>query len=786
MIARRRILVRGVVQGVGFRPFVYRTAVALGLGGTVCNRGDSGVEILVEGGVSAIDAFVVALRRDAPPLASVDGVSVEEVVPVGESRFTISPSQGEGRASGTIPPDTAICPACLGEVRGSTRYSGYWATSCTDCGPRFTIIEELPYDRPRTAMRDYPLCPACEAEYLDPANRRYHAESTACPVCGPRLLFDGSGDEPIRRATMALANGKILAIKGIGGTHLACDATEGAAVELLRRRLGRGGQPFAVMASEAMVPSFAVPDEREWELLRRPERPIVAVRQRDGALPAAVAPGLHTVGAMLPYTALHALLFERLRGPLVMTSANRPGRPMWIEDEEIARKSVGIADHRLTHDRRIVARCDDSVVRRAGGRTVFLRRSRGYTPARFPVDLGREPILALGPETGLTFALYDAGGLTMSQHIGSVDNLETYAYLEEAVEHLRRLLGVATPRVVVCDAHPRFLTTSLAERMALASGGKAVRVQHHVAHVAAAMAEHHLEEAVGVVLDGYGYGADGSAWGGEILVSRGGTVERAASLRPIRLPGGDLATRFPLRVAAAYLAEGGVPLAEIEGALRKRGLSPEAAALVVRQWESGVNTPQTTSAGRFLDGIAAWLGVCRQRTYEGEPAMRLEALAARGTALAVDVPVRRAGSGWVIDLVPAFCALVEASSVEPAERIAAAAQSALARGAAAAAIAVAEERRIGTVCLSGGVAVNDAIASEVRAAMEAAGLAFVTNEWAPCGDGGVAFGQAVAAGLGWRLLEADGIDAADGEAGGRAASSWHARRSHLFRSGSGA
>ncbi len=768
MIVRRRIVVRGVVQGVGFRPFVYRTAVAFGLGGTVCNRGDSGVEILVEGEASSVDAFLVALRRDLPPLASVQGVSVEEVVPVGERRFTISPSQGEGRSSGTIPPDTAICPACLGEVRGSTRYSGYWATSCTDCGPRFTIIEGLPYDRPRTAMRDFPLCSACESEYLDPANRRYHAESTACPVCGPRLFFDGSSDEPIDRAAMALADGKIVAIKGLGGTHLACDAKDAGAVELLRRRLGRGGQPFAVMASDAMVPSFSVPDEREWELLRRPERPIVAVRKRDGALPEAVAPGLHTVGVMLPYTALHALLFERLRGPLVMTSANRPGRPMWIEDEEIDRKSAGIADHRLTHDRRIVARCDDSVVRRAGGRTVFLRRSRGYTPARFPVDLGREPILALGPETGLTFALYDAGGLTMSQHIGSVDNLETYGYLEEAVGHMRRLLGVGSPQIVACDAHPRFLTTSLAEKMALALGGRVVRVQHHVAHVAAVMAEHRLEEAVGVVLDGYGYGVDGSAWGGEILISRTGTVERAGSLRSVRLPGGDLATRFPLRVAAAYHAEGGVRPAAIEGALRERGLSSEAAALVVRQWESGVNAPQTTSAGRFLDGIAAWLGVCRERTYEGEPAMRLEALAVRGTPLAVDVPVRRSDGRWVIDLVPVFRALVEASSVEPAERIAATAQSALARGTARAAIAVAEERRIRAVCLSGGVAVNDAIASEVRAAVEAAGLTFLTNEWAPCGDGGVAFGQAVAAGLGWRLLEADGSDAAAGKRGDEA------------------
>jgi hydrogenase maturation protein HypF len=766
MIVRRRVVVRGVVQGVGFRPFVYRVAVALGLGGSVCNRGDSGVEILVEGEVASVDAFLRAVGHEAPPLASVVGVSQEDVPPIGERGFVIAPSRGEGRASGTIPPDTAICPACLGDVRGATRYHGYWATTCTDCGPRFTIIDELPYDRPRTAMREFALCQDCHSEYIDPAERRYHAESTACPVCGPRLLFDGVDRDPIERAAGALTGGEIVAIKGLGGTHLACDATNPCALVRLRQRLGRPGQPFAVMASEAMVPKWAEVDRQEWELLRRPERPIVALRQRDGALPAAVAPGLHTVGLMLPYTGLHALLFDRVHGPLVMTSANQPGRPMWIENEEIERKCAGIADHRLTHDRRIVARCDDSVVRRAGGRTVFLRRSRGYTPARFPINLGPEPILALGPETGVAFAMYDAGGLTMSQHIGSVDNLEAYAFLEHAVAHLRKLLGTAPPRIVACDAHPRFLTTALAEKLAHASGGEVVRVQHHVAHLASVMAEHSVDAAVGIVLDGYGYGADGSAWGGEILAATGATVERAGSLRAVRLPGGDLATRFPLRVAAAYLAEAGVPLARIGVELERRGMGREEAAALLRQWERGVNAPWTTSAGRFLDAVAAWLGVCGERTYEGEPAMRLEAAAARGEPLPLDVPVRRRGTLWEVDLVSVFCALVDAGTTESAACVAATAQRALARGAAAAAIGVARERRIETVCLSGGVAVNDDVASAVRRGVEAGGLTLVTNEWVPCGDGGVAFGQAVAAGRRWRLLGSDGADAATGEGRG--------------------
>ncbi|MDD5219397.1 MAG: carbamoyltransferase HypF [Candidatus Bipolaricaulis sp.] len=765
VIVRRRIVVRGVVQGVGFRPFVYRTAVDLGLRGSVCNRGDSGVEVFVEGPAPAADAFLEALFRDRPPLASIAGVSVEERTPEGDLGFAIIPSRGEGRASGTIPPDTAICRKCLAEIRGATRYRGYWATSCTDCGPRFTIIEGLPYDRPRTAMADFPLCPTCEGGYLDPLDRRYHAESTACPVCGPRLWFDGTEDEPLERAAAALSGGEVVAIHGLGGTHLACDALSSTALARLRRRLGRPGQPFALMTTEAVVPSFAEVAPEDWALLRGPERPIVALLQRRGVLPDAVAPGLHTVGVMLPYTGLHALLLDRVHGPLVMTSANRPGRPMWIDREEIERKAVGIADHCVTHERRIVARCDDSVVRRAGGRTVFLRRSRGYTPAQFAIDLGVEPILALGPETGIAFAVYGAGELTMSQHIGSVDNLETYAFLKGAVDHMERLLGLEAPRILACDAHPRFLTSSLAEEMATASGGRVVRVQHHVAHLASVMAEHRVEDAVGVVLDGYGYGQDGSAWGGEIFVASGGIVERVGSLRAVRLPGGDVATRFPLRVAAAYLAEAGVPLARLEAELSRRGLGAEASGALLRQWERGVNAPRTTSAGRFLDGVAAWLGVCRERTYEGEPAMRLEAAAARSKPLPLEVPVRRLGSGWEVDLVPVFRELAEGVGEAPLGRLAATAQSALARGVATAAIAVAQERGIRAVCLSGGVAANDAIAGELRTIVEASGQMLLTNEWAPCGDGGVAFGQAVAAGLRWRLLEADGSDAAAGEGG---------------------
>jgi len=748
---RRRVVVRGVVQGVGFRPFVYRVATSLGLGGFVCNRGDSGVEIVVEGSEASVDEFLETLRYRPPQLATIASITVEALEPVGEPTFAIAPSVESSAAGGSIPPDTSICPACVADVRGRGRYADYWATSCTDCGPRFTVIEGLPYDRPRTSMRDFPLCPACAAEYGNALDRRYHAQTTACVACGPQLTFDGTEEAAVARAVGALRRGEIVAIKGLGGTHIACDAASANAVRHLRRRLGRSARPFAVMASAEDVGTFACVEAGEMDVLECPERPIVVVRQKPGVLAAELAPGLDSVGVMLPYTGLHVLLLDQFRGPLVMTSANLPGRPMLIDNGEIERQLQGIVEHRLLHDRRIVARCDDSVIRRSGGRSVFLRRSRGYTPQGFPIDLGRQSILALGPEAGVTFALYDDGTITLSQHIGPVNNLESLEFLREAIANLERLLGVASPRLVACDAHPHFMTTHLAHELAAAGAGRVVAVQHHVAHFVGTMAEHHLDEAIGVVLDGYGYGSDGTAWGGEVFVGRGRRVERVGSLRPVRLPGGDAATRFPLRAAAGYLSAGGMPKVALREELESRGLPRDTADAVVYQIARGVNAPWTTSGGRFLDAVAAWIGVCRERTYEGEPAMRLEAAARGGTVRDVEVPIREEKGRLEVDLVGGFAALVEMAKREPLADVAATAQSLLARGTAAVAVRVAKDLGIGVVCLSGGVVVNDAIATAFRRRVEAAGLRTVTNEWAPCGDGGVSFGQAAFAGAGWHF-----------------------------------
>jgi hydrogenase maturation protein HypF len=742
-IERRRLLLTGVVQGVGFRPFVYRLAIRHGLAGSVRNRGDAGVEIHVEGETAGLDAFVEGLRNQSPPLARVDSVDSSSLEPRRETAFSILPSQGEGQGTGAIPPDIGICGDCLRDLHEETRFHGYWATNCTDCGPRFTVIETLPYDRPRTSMREFPMCKACEAEYTEPSDRRYHAQTIACPRCGPVLTFDGEPENSIERAVAALREGRIVAIKGIGGTHLACDALDEGAAEGVRQRLGRPSQPFALMATEVMLPRFAEVTELEGDTLRNPRRPIVILRQRKEGLPRAIAPGLHTIGVMLPYTGLHHLLFDRLEGPLVMTSANLPGRPMLIDNEEILQRLSDVADHFLLHDRQIVTRCDDSVLRRSGGQMSFLRRSRGYVPQPIAIDLGEIPILAVGPETDLAFAVYADRRVILSQHIGAVDNLETYTFFEEALEHLYQLTQNPPPGVIACDLHPSFLTTKYAETFSEGHGIPLIRVQHHEAHLASVMAEHKLEKAVGIILDGFGYGHDGNAWGGEIFLAKGDGIERVGSLAPVPLPGGDLAARYPLRMVASFLHSAGRKSEEIARLLELRRIPADEISVILGQLETGWNTVLTTSAGRFLDAVAALVEICQERTYEGEPAMRLEAAASRGIPLELPVEIREEGGRLLLDTVALYDRLSDLAETAPPETVAATAQSSLARGVAQVARSIADREDMKRVALSGGVAYNDAIVSAIRGELERGGCVLVTNEQVPCGDGGIAFGQAV-------------------------------------------
>ncbi|MFO8033773.1 MAG: carbamoyltransferase HypF [Candidatus Bipolaricaulota bacterium] len=738
MKKRLWISISGTVQGVGFRPFVYRAAVGRGLAGHVRNLGDAGVEIEVEGPAEVVDAFLQALREEAPPLAEIEETKTMILGPKGEGEFHIIPSADAGEGGGTLPPDVATCGRCLRDIEDpESRYHQYWATSCTDCGPRFTVIEGLPYDRPTTSMRDFPMCEACRREYTDPLDRRYHAQTIACLNCGPRLSYLEQGvaerADSIGRAIQALRAGRVVAVQGIGGTHLACDASRAEVVAELRRRLNRPGQPMAIMAQAEALESFCAPTEEEWALLRSPRRPIVAVRLRPGALPEVLAPGLHTVGVMLPYSGLHHLLLAGIRRPLVMTSGNFPGRPMAITEEEIKRDLGGVADGLLLHNRRIVARCDDSVMRMAGGMPVFLRRSRGWVPEPIPVELGDESLLALGGELNVVFALYHKGKVHLSQHIGDTEHLETVEHLRGALEHLQRITGAPKPRRVVCDLHPGFATSRLAAEL-----GDAVPVQHHVAHVAGLAAEWGVGELVGIAADGYGYGQDGAAWGGEVILWQGGTWERAGSLSEVPLPGGDLAALRPGRMAAAYALAAGLDP-------ERAGLSAEELEAVRFQIANGVNCPRTTSAGRFLDAVAAWLGMCRERTYEGEPAMRLEAAAVAGRPHDVGVPLVSGGGRRLLDAVELFRRLAGlAENGSSAADLAATAQEALARGLARLALEVARQQGIGIIGLTGGVAVNDAVAWAVRHEVEQAGLRFISHRKVPPGDGGLAFGQLAA------------------------------------------
>ena len=757
---RVTVAVHGVVQGVGFRPFVARRARAHDLAGTVRNRGDAGVKIVLEGPESAIDGFLDDLRESPPPLARVESVTTDRepaaaAAPLAEpGQFRILESTESEGGTGTVPPDTGICESCLADLRDpDSRYAGYWATSCVDCGPRYTVIRELPYDRPRTAMDAFPLCADCRAAYEDPTDRRYHAQTIACPDCGPRLSLQAptaNGREELATDSAALnaarerlRNGEILAIRGIGGTHLACDASNPAAVARLRSRTGRPSKPFAVMVSSVdRVREFATVSEAEAAHLADVRRPIV-VLERAGDQLRGVAPGLHTVGTMLPSAGLHHLLFEAgpgqegtIEAPLVMTSGNMPGEPMCTTVDGIFEDLRGVIDAALVHDREIVARCDDSVLRVVDGDRRFLRRSRGWVPQPLPRPDPGPPILAVGAEFDGTVALAREDEVIPSQHLGDVDGPATAAFLRETVDHLTDLLGVA-PERVACDAHPQFLTSQFAREYADASP---IPVQHHHAHAAGLLAEHDRERAIVIVADGTGYGPDGTIWGGEVLDASRGAYGRVGGLSTFRLPGGEAAIEAPGRILASLFDD------EDRAAnciAERTPLDRDEVTTLQRSLDAEVNAPETTSAGRFLDAISAMLGICTRRDYEGQPAIELEAAASRAAPVPLDLPITRREGHRVLD-VRALAQALDALD-EPAEVVAATAQDALARGLATLAIEAATDRGLDAVGFSGGVALNDAISRRIGRDVQAAGLDVLQHEQVPPGDAGLAYGQAVVA-----------------------------------------
>jgi len=709
-VERRRIRVRGVVQGVGFRPFVHRVATRQGLGGRVWNDGD-GVVVEVEGPGAALDAFTRALEDEAPPLAQVASVAAERIAIVGEHAFAVVTSHGGGR-SAIVPPDVATCGDCLRELfdPADRRYR-YPFVNCTNCGPRLTIVTRVPYDRPNTTMAGFPLCPECRHEYENPADRRFHAEPIACPVCGPRLSI------PLEEAVTALRDGAIVAVKGLGGYHLACDATSETAVARLRERKGREEKPLAVMAADPFA--LAAPMPAELDLLRSPARPIVLVRRREGSpVASSVAPGTPWLGLMLPYTPLHHLLCADLRRPLVLTSGNLTDEPIAFDDDEARRRLGDVADVFLSHDRPIHRRCEDSVVR-AG---FPLRRSRGYAPSSLPLPVRLErPLVAAGAELKSTFCVARGAEAFLSSHLGDLTGEDAHAAFRNDLALWLDMLGVE-PAAVACDLHLDYLST----RWAWEQGLPVVGVQHHHAHAAACLAEHgETGPALAVVLDGTGYGPDGTIWGGEVLRADLADFERVAHLEPVPLPGGEAAVREPWRIAALHLERLGRPVPWERWELVRQSLS--------------VNAPHSSGAGRLFDACSALLGVRERVSYEGQAAIELEHVAGHVAAPAYPCKV----AGGVIrgsELIAAAHDDLDAGR-DRAE-IAAAFHEGVAAAFAAACI---ETDGPETVVLSGGCLQNLRLLGSLRARLEQAGFRVLAHAAVPPNDGGVSYGQAAVA-----------------------------------------
>jgi hydrogenase maturation protein HypF len=755
---RVKLNVTGIVQGVGFRPFIYRIAVRNDLTGYVRNRGDAGVEVLLEGEAKKIQSFIRDLTEKKSPLAQIEKINRAELSGKNEyTHFTIFKSSPEAENSGSIiPPDIAICNQCLKELRApkDPRFE-YFFITCTDCGPRFTIIERLPYDRENTTMREFPLCGFCQKEYEDPSNRRFHAQTVACPTCGPKAyLTTNTGEivqtkDPVRMAGKLLSEGNILAVKGYGGFHIASSTMLEHPLLRLRTTKHRQEKPFAIMAKSIQaVKAFAEVGSKEQELLISHARPIVLLNKSPSYnLSPLVAPHLHNVGVMLPYTGLHYMLFDQVSdAAFVMTSANPANQPI-VKDNNVAHKILGeTVDYFLFHNRKIAHRCDDSVMRIHRSRQVFLRRSRGYAPA--PIRLRQKSkrcVVGLGGELNNTSCVLLEDKVFISQHIGDVENIETQSFLQESTTHLQHLTNCHA-QAVACDLHPKFNTTLLAKEMAQADGLELVQVQHHHAHAAALMAEHGLDEVMAVTCDGYGYGSDGGAWGGEILHCTLESTEfaRLGHLEPQPLVGGDLASRYPIRVAAGMLQKAGV---NVENWLiQNSNYLPHGkteAKLILEQLKNP-NGVETTSCGRVLDAVAAVLGVCFKRSYEGEPAMKLESTALVGKDI---LDLKPTLQGDVLDTTSLIEAIYHNLGRVPAASLAYSAHAYLAKGLATLAIQGANTKSVKNVGFSGGAACNQILAQLMRENVEAAGLRFFVHEVVPAGDGGVSFGQAVVAGF---------------------------------------
>jgi len=760
-VIRRRIRVRGIVQGVGFRPFVYNLAHELGLAGYVLNS-SAGVTIEIEGSESRVSEFVSRLRKRPPPLAQIEDFAVTALDPAGESGFVIRHSEAEAGEFVLVSPDVATCDDCWRDFGDpQNRRYGYPFTNCTNCGPRYTIIQDIPYDRPYTTMSQFRMCSRCQAEYDDPSNRRFHAQPNACPECGPGLALVVSGGEfpqasnyesrgamaILHRVRDLIREGKIVAVKGLGGFLLACDAENAEAMHTLRVRKRRSDKPFALMARDiASVESFCLVTLEEREALLSAKRPIVILRRReDCAIPPEVAPGNHSIGVMLPYTPLHYLLFSdspdqpsQFRA-LVMTSGNLSEEPIMTSNAQAWERLRDVADWFVFHNRDIYMRADDSVARVFEQRLRVLRRARGYVP--HAIDLGVElrEILAVGAELKNTFCLTKGRYAILSQHIGDMENYETLEFFEQTLGNLKKLFRVE-PLAVAHDLHPQYMSTIYAQRMGLEPR---IAVQHHHAHIAACMAENHLAgRVIGVAFDGTGYGTDGKIWGGEFLIADFTGFERRGHLRYVPLPGGDAAIRQPWRMALSYLRD-------TFGDAKDLGLLhdiPQAKLAVIESMLARkLNCIDTSSCGRLFDAVSSIVGLRHEVTFEGQAAIELEMAADARIertypfALTGETPLQ-------LDVRPMIEEIVrDVSRRAPVSEIAATFHNTVAAAIVAVCGKIRESENLTRVCLSGGTFQNIFLLQRALAGLRAGGFEVFLHAQVPPNDGGIALGQAVIA-----------------------------------------
>jgi len=750
-----RIRVRGVVQGVGFRPFVYRLAHRYNLNGWVRNTSGS-VDIEVEGAEKAVRNFLSDLEDKAPPVARIESIEATFHTPRGYTGFQIEPSLSRGGQYQLVSPDIATCDDCKEEIFSSDdRRFGYPFTNCTNCGPRFTIIEDIPYDRPKTTMRKFKMCPRCQREYDDPLDRRFHAQPNACPDCGPGLeLVDSEGrtvesKDVIRKASKLLKEGKILAVKGLGGFQLACDATSQEAINILRDRKRRPSKPLAVMmATIKEIEKHCLVSKEEKELLESPQCPIVLLRWKKGSsISSAVAPNLKYLGVMLPYTPLHHLLLRETGLPLVMTSGNLSEEPIASDNDEALRRLRGIADYFLLHNRDIYARYDDSVYMVEDGQPMAVRRARGYAPYPVFLPFKVKQILACGAEDKNTFCLTRDEHAFLSQHIGDMENEETLEHFENTIQLYKKLFRIE-PEIIAYDMHPEYLATKYAVEAGASSSLKLVPVQHHHAHIAGCLAENGVKDKViGVAFDGTGYGTDGTLWGGEFLLADWKDFERVGHFEYVPLPGGAAAIKKPYRLALSYLytllgddfSLEGLPLGDIKTAEIE---------IIKQQLKRKINSPLTSSAGRLFDAVSALVGVRGEIDYEAQAAIELEMLAPDKIDKAGAYPfsIEVEGGMRVVKLKELLAGVVgDVRNKVPTPEISLKFHRTMANITVEMCKLIAEDSGIKRVGLSGGVFQNRLLLKLAVAALRREGFEVLSHRLVPANDGGISLGQAVVA-----------------------------------------